>query len=161
MSYASGIGSLQQAINSISSAETKPAARATTPNGDGLVVSTPIGSTAHNLAAGGPILGQELAAFVVTPLSPHTLTSRPLVDGADKVYTIRLRQARGAWLVIDGQDQVPLATDHVVTVRRAPVMFRTVRPPGRSYFHTLRDKLRWGTPPNYREPGPDGPRSDT
>src|SRR5262249_36602972 len=74
-------------------------------SGDGLVVSTPIGSTAHSLAAGGPILGQTLEAFVVTPLSPHTLTSRPLVDCADTVYTIRLRQGRGAWLVVDGQEQ--------------------------------------------------------
>src|SRR5205823_3266521 len=65
--------------------------------GDGLIVSTPIGSTAHNLAAGGPILGQELQAFAITPIAPHTLTTRPLVDSADKVYTIRLRQARGAW----------------------------------------------------------------
>lgn len=120
--------------------------------GDGLVVSTPIGSTAHSLAAGGPILGQELEAFVVTPLSPHTLTSRPLVDSADTVYTIRLRQGRGAWLVVDGQDQIPLAADDVVTVRRAPVAFKLVKAAGRSYFRTLRDKLRWGTPPNYREP---------
>ncbi len=120
--------------------------------GDGLVVSTPIGSTAHSLAAGGPILGQELEAFVVTPLSPHTLTTRPLVDSADVAYTIRLRQGRGAWLVIDGQEQIPLTADDIVTVRRAPVAFRLVKAAGRSYFRTLRDKLRWGTPPNYREP---------
>jgi NAD+ kinase len=118
--------------------------------GDGLILSTPVGSTAHNLAAGGPILGQELQAFVLTPIAPHTLTTRPLVDSAERVYTIRLRQARGAWLVIDGQDQLPLSLDHRVTVRRAPVQFRLVKVPGHSYFHTLRDKLRWGTAPNYR-----------
>jgi NAD+ kinase len=118
--------------------------------GDGLILSTPVGSTAHNLAAGGPILGQELQAFALTPIAPHTLTTRPLVDAAEKVYTIRLRQARGAWLVVDGQDQVPLTLDHRVTVRRAPVQFRLVKVPGHSYFHTLRDKLRWGTAPNYR-----------
>jgi NAD+ kinase len=128
--------------------------------GDGLILSTPVGSTAHNLAAGGPILGQELGAFVITPISPHTLTTRPLVDSADKVYTIRLRQARGAWAVIDGQDQRPLTLDHRVTVRRAPVAFRLVKVAGKSYFHTLRDKLRWGTSPNYRgEPGPAGGRT--
>jgi NAD+ kinase len=128
-------------------------------SGDGLILSTPVGSTAHNLAAGGPILGQGLPAFVLTPISPHTLTTRPLVDSADRVYTIRLSQARGAWLVIDGQDQVPLSLEHRVTVRRAPVQFRLVKIPGHTYFHTLRDKLRWGTAPNYRgEPEPDGER---
>jgi NAD+ kinase len=124
-------------------------------SGDGLILSTPVGSTAHNLAAGGPILGQELQAFVLTPISPHTLTTRPLVESADKVYTIRLMQAREAWLVIDGQDQLPLSLAHRVTMRRAPVQFRLVKVPGHSYFHTLRDKLHWGTSPNYRgEPGP-------
>ena len=128
--------------------------------GDGLIISTPVGSTAHNLSAGGPILGQELPAFVLTPISPHTLTTRPLVDSADKVYTIRLRHADGAWAVIDGQDQRPLTLDHRVTVRRAPVAFRLVKVAGKSYFHTLRDKLRWGTSPNYRgEPGAAGGRT--
>jgi NAD+ kinase len=123
-------------------------------SGDGLILSTPVGSTAHNLAAGGPILGQELQAFALTPIAPHTLTTRPLVESAEKVYTIRLMQARGAWLVIDGQEQLPLTLAHRVTVRRAPVQFRLVKVPGHSYFHTLRDKLRWGTAPNYRgEPG--------
>jgi NAD+ kinase len=119
-------------------------------SGDGLILSTPVGSTAHNLAAGGPILGQELLAFAVTPVAPHTLTTRPLVDSAEKVYTIRLNQALGAWLVIDGQDQLPLTLNHRVTVRRAPVAFQLVKVPGHSYFQTLRDKLRWGTTPNYR-----------
>jgi NAD+ kinase len=133
-------------------------------SGDGLIVSTPVGSTAHSLAAGGPILGQELQAFAVTPISPHTLTTRPLVDSAEKVYTIRLRSARGAWLVIDGQEQLPLTLQHQVTVRRAPVAFRLVKVPGHSYFHTLRDKLRWGTAPNYRgeagEPAGGGGRTN-
>jgi NAD+ kinase len=119
-------------------------------SGDGLILSTPVGSTAHNLAAGGPILGQELQAFALTPISPHTLTTRPLVESAEKVYTIRLMQPCGAWLVIDGQDQLPLTLAHRVTVRRAPVQFRLVKVPGHSYFNTLRVKLRWGTAPNYR-----------
>src|SRR5947209_1970928 len=112
--------------------------------GDGLIISTPVGSTAHNLAAGGPILGQEISAFVLTPISAHTLTTRPLVDTADRVYTIRLSQANGAWLVIDGQEQLRLTLEHRITVRRAPVEFRLVKVPGHTYFATLRDKLRWG-----------------
>jgi NAD+ kinase len=130
-------------------------------SGDGLIVSTPVGSTAHNLAAGGPVLGQELAAFVITPISPHSLTTRPLVDSADKVYTIRLKRAEGAWLVVDGQDLVELRPTSRVIVRRAPVMFQLIKVPGHSYFRTLHDKLRWGTTPNYRsEPGPRGRRTD-
>jgi NAD+ kinase len=119
-------------------------------SGDGLIVSTPVGSTAHNLAAGGPILGQELSALVVTPISPHALTMRPLVDSADKTYTIRLKRADGAWLVVDGQDVVPLTPSRRVTIRRAPVEFRLIKVLGHSYFRTLHDKLRWGATPNYR-----------
>jgi NAD+ kinase len=120
-------------------------------SGDGLIVSTPIGSTAHSLSAGGPILGQELHAFVITPVCPHALTSRPVVDSADKVYTITLcRDSPGTMLVIDGQVSLPLGVEHRVTVRKAPVTFGLVKVPGRSYYRTLRDKLHWGTQPNYR-----------
>lgn len=124
--------------------------------GDGLIVSTPIGSTAHSLSAGGPILGQALDAFVITPICPHTLTNRPVVDAADKTYTIAIRQASAStMLVVDGQEHLLVTPAHRVTVRRAPVRFRLVKVPGRSYYQTLRDKLRWGTPPNYRaEPAP-------
>ena len=120
-------------------------------SGDGLILSTPIGSTAHNLSAGGPILGQELSAFVITPICPHALTSRPVVDSADKTYTISVRRVEsGTALVIDGQEIVPLTVNDRITVRRAPVTFGLVKVPGRSYFQTLRDKLHWGTPPNYQ-----------
>jgi len=120
-------------------------------SGDGIIISTPIGSTAHSLAAGGPILGQELAAFVVTPICAHTLTNRPLVDSADKMYTIAMRRAgANTFLVLDGQEQIPLTQAHRVTVRRAPVCFQLVKVPGRSPYRTLRDKLHWGTQPHYR-----------
>jgi NAD+ kinase len=121
-------------------------------NGDGLIISTPIGSTAHNLSAGGPILAQELPAFAITPICPHTLTNRPVVDSADKVYTITLPQAidGSAAVILDGQEMLPLTAQHRVTVRKAPVAFQLVRVPGRGYYRTLRDKLHWGTQPNYR-----------
>jgi NAD+ kinase len=127
-------------------------------SGDGLILSTPIGSTAHSLSAGGPILYQELSAFVITPICPHTLTNRPVVDSADKTYTIALKRASaGTALVIDGQEIVPMATGQRATVRKAPVTFGLVKVPGRSYYQTLRDKLRWGTQPNYGgEPSRDG-----
>jgi NAD+ kinase len=127
-------------------------------SGDGLILSTPVGSTAHSLSAGGPILGQELSAFVITPVSPHTLTSRPVVDSADKQYTIvLLSEYADAVVIVDGREPMPMTKDHRVTVRRAPVTFGLVKVAGRSYYQTLRDKLRWGTQPNYRIEPPRKP----
>jgi NAD+ kinase len=120
-------------------------------SGDGLIISTPVGSTGHNLSAGGPILGQELAAFVITPICPHMLSNRPVVESADKTYTIVVRRAlAGTTLVVDGQEHLPLTARHRVTVRRAPVSFMLVKVPGHSYYQTLREKLRWGSGPNFR-----------
>jgi len=119
--------------------------------GDGLLVSTPIGSTAHSLSAGGPILSQELEAFVITPICPHTLVSRPVVESCAKTYTICLVSAhvKGV-LVIDGQESIPLAKGDIVSIRRAPVCFSLIKVPGKTFYQTLRDKLGWGTQPNYR-----------
>src|SRR5262249_3718148 len=89
--------------------------------GDGLILSTPIGSTAHGLSAGGPIVAQDLPVFVVTPICPHALTARTVVESADKAYTIVIRTAESAFLVIDGQDVVELRAGAQVQVRRAPV----------------------------------------
>jgi len=117
----------------------------TTYSCDGLIVSTPVGSTAYSLAAGGPILRHDLQAFVVTPNCPHTLTNRPLVDRADCVYTLSLRRGfEGAAVVIDGQEHRPLHEGDVVEVRRAPVTFKMARLSGLSYYATLRRKLNWG-----------------
>lgn len=120
-------------------------------SGDGLIVSTPVGSTAHNLSAGGPILGQGIDAFAITPICPHTLTNRPVVDAASKVFTITLRSSPAdAVLIADGQESIPLTAGQPITIRQAPVRFHLVKVPGHSYYQTLRDKLRWGTQPNYR-----------
>jgi len=131
-------------------------------SGDGLIVSTPVGSTAHSLSAGGPILSQELAAFVVTPICPHGLTSRPVVDSADKEYTVTVgRGGDTSWLVIDGQQSLPLAEGARITLRRAPACFKLARAAGRSFYRTLHDKLHWGATPAYRnEPPPPEPRRD-
>jgi NAD+ kinase len=129
-------------------------------SGDGLIVATPIGSTAHSLSAGGPIVGQELSTFVVTPICPHGLTSRPLVDSAEKEYTIAIRRATNATLVIDGQEHVALPVGSLVRVHRADVRFKLARVTGRSYYRTLHDKLYWGMQPSYRaEPPRPGERS--
>jgi len=116
--------------------------------GDGLIIATPVGSTAHSLSAGGPILPPNAHMFVVTPLCPHTLTQRPLVDSAHKVYEIT-PQGNGlsTVLVIDGQVQIPLQCGDRVSVRRGKTPFPMVRLPGHSFYRTLRDKLGWGAMP--------------
>jgi NAD+ kinase len=119
-------------------------------SGDGLIISTPIGSTAHNLSAGGPILGQELSAFVITPICPHTLTYRPVVESAEKIYSIRLSRGEQVAVVVDGQTAALVGTADRIVIRKAPVAFRLVKMPGRGHYQTLRDKLRWGAPPSYR-----------
>lgn len=120
-------------------------------HGDGLIISSPIGSTAHNLSAGGPILGQELQAFVITPICPHSLTYRPIVEAAEKTFTIRLgTRSDRALVVVDGQTTAEVTPDDGITIRKAAVKFQLVKVPGHSYYQTLRDKLRWGTPPSYR-----------
>ena len=119
--------------------------------GDGLIVSTPIGSTAHNLSAGGPVLEQELAAFAITPICPHTLTYRPIVESADRHFTIRLLdRVQKAIVVVDGQTSADMTDEHRIVIRRAPVTFGLVKVPGRSFYQTLRDKLRFGTAPSDR-----------
>jgi NAD+ kinase len=127
----------------------EPAARYV---GDGLILSTPIGSTAHSLSAGGPILGQEIDAFVITPICPHALTVRPLVDSADKVYTIVPRRAGPqTTLTIDGQESLLISLQSRITLRRAPVHFQLAKVAGHSYYSTLRDRLSWGVTANYRK----------
>ncbi len=124
----------------------------TTYSADGLIVATPVGSTAHSLAAGGPIVRQDLHTFVISPICPHTLTNRPIVDSADKTYQLVVHQS-GSTLVVDGQIQIALGGGDRVTVRAAPVAFRLVTLPGHSYYRRLRDKLSWGGQPVYQQEG--------
>ena len=123
----------------------------TTYSGDGLIISTPVGSTAHSLSAGGPILRQDLQVFVITPICPHTISVRPMVDSADCVYTLRVDTIpHGVALVVDGQVKVPLHSGDVIEVRRAPVQFQLVKFPGMNFYSTLRRKLGWSGQPQYR-----------
>lgn len=119
----------------------------TTYHCDGLIISTPVGSTAHALSAGGPILTKDLQAFVVVPVSPHTLTNRPVVDSADRIFELRvISRGRGesAWAVVDGQVIGRLEPGDRIRVRRAEERFRLITAPGHCYYHTLREKLGWG-----------------
>jgi NAD+ kinase len=118
--------------------------------GDGLIIATPVGSTAHSLSAGGPILPPNAHMFVVTPICPHTLTQRPLVESAHRVYEVAtLLEGIATVLVVDGQVQVPLRCGDRVTIRRGRTGFPMVRLPGHSFYRTLRDKLGWGALPSF------------
>ncbi len=117
----------------------------TTYSCDGLIVGTPVGSTAHSLSAGGPILRKDLQAFVILPISPHTLTNRPVVDSAERVYELVTAQTKdGASVVVDGRVLCKLEPGDRVRVQRAEPQFKLVAAPGHSYYRTLREKLGWG-----------------
>jgi NAD+ kinase len=115
---------------------------------DGLILSSPTGSTAYNLSAGGPILHPTLAAIVLTPICPHMLSNRPLVVSDAVSIEVRLRDARDGdvQITLDGQQGFPLAPRDTVTVTRSPHAIRLVKAPGRDYFEVLRTKLKWGEP---------------
>lgn len=111
---------------------------------DGLILSTPIGSTAHSLSAGGPILRQDLDAVVISPISPHTLTHRPVVDCSRRTYRFELAGNRAhASVVVDGSVLCKLEAGDVLVVRQADVRYVRVNVPGYSYYATLRKKLGW------------------
>lgn len=111
---------------------------------DGVIVSTPTGSTAYSLAAGGPIVVPSVEAVVVTAISPHTLAVRPLVVPADEVITIRAVEAsQGLVVTADGQDTRKLAHGDEVVVGRGGATVSLIRFPGQTFFSTLRRKLNW------------------
>lgn len=117
----------------------------TTFHGDGVIVATPVGSTAHSLSAGGAILEPSLRAFIITPVCSHALTIRPLVVNEER--TIRLRSGGGRnrlRLTLDGQRVHKLEDGEEVLIKVAPVSFRLLRVEDRSYFETLRRKFYWG-----------------
>ncbi len=124
---------------------------ATTYNCDGLIVGTPVGSTAHNLSAGGPILAKTLQAFVIIPISPHTLTMRPIVESSDRRFELRLHSPHpSASVVVDGRVVCSLDVQHRVYVERAESSFQLIAMPGRNDYRTLRDKLGWSGSPRGR-----------
>jgi NAD+ kinase len=112
---------------------------------DGLIISSPTGSTAYNLAAGGPILDPRMQAFVVAPICPHTMTYRPLVVPGSVTLEVELhRQAGEVYLTLDGQIGFPFSSGERLVVDDHPDRVRLVRVTDRSFFEVLRRKLRWG-----------------
>ena len=125
--------------------------RATTYNGDGVIVSTPTGSTAHSLSAGGPVLEPCMEAMVVTPICPHTLTNRPVVLAAGvEIELCAEATPVQAGLTIDGQVYEEIAQGDRVVIGRAPKTFQLIDLGLRTYYDTLREKLNWGGSTDYR-----------
>src|SRR6476620_9425969 len=112
---------------------------------DGLIVSTPTGSTAYNLSAGGPIIFPTMNAVVITPICPFTLSNRPIVVPDDAVIELHLKtDQEDVSLTLDGQVGFPLKVADRVVIRKSQTTFNLVQPANRNYFDVLRDKLRWG-----------------
>ena len=112
---------------------------------DGLIVSTPTGSTAYNLSAGGPVIFPSMNAVVVTPICPFTLSNRPIVVPDDAEIELLMKTANEeVALTLDGQVGFPLTVNDRVVIRKSRTTFNLIQPSNRNYFDVLRDKLRWG-----------------
>ena len=123
---------------------------ATTYRGDGVIVATPTGSTAHSLAAGGPIVDPGVEALVVAPICAHGVANRPLVLGPEQVVTLRVSGgSRKPGLAVDGQVLFDLAQDDEIQVRRSSQPFHLAMPSDRTFFEVLRNRLQWAGQPNY------------
>ncbi len=113
---------------------------------DGLIVATPTGSTAYNLAAGGPIVQPTLDALLLTPIAPHTLTNRPIVIPASSPVRVQpnIEERDELYITFDGQAGFELEAGDEIRIRCAERRLRLLRPSTRSYFSVLREKLKWG-----------------
>ena len=111
---------------------------------DGLLVSTPTGSTAYSLSAGGPIIFPAVTAHCITPICPHTLTHRPVIVPDDRTIKIVLRSANTTYLTVDGQAGELLAEGDQIICRRSDHTVQLIRQAGVMFFDVLREKLKWG-----------------
>ncbi len=117
----------------------------TTLKADGLILSTPTGSTAYSLSAGGPIIHPAIHCFVITPICPHTLSNRPVAVPDTSVVRARLvSQSEDVALTLDGQLGCPLERYDTVEIKRARYKLKLIKHPVKDYFEILRTKLRWG-----------------
>jgi NAD+ kinase len=112
---------------------------------DGLIISTPTGSTAYNLSAGGPIVYPSLHTIIITPICPHTLTIRPIIIPDDvKIRTLLKSRDEEVTLTLDGQQGFTLEFEDVIEVEKAEGCILLIKSPYRHYFELLREKLKWG-----------------
>jgi NAD+ kinase len=111
---------------------------------DGVIVSTPTGSTAYSLSAGGPIVQPHVPALILSPICPHTLTFRPMVVASNSVIGLRLlTDGEEVYMSLDGQRGAPLEEGDEITVRSSPLELRLVSSPARGYFDVVKEKLGW------------------
>ena len=113
-------------------------------DGDGVIVSTPTGSTAYNLSVGGPIVHPLTDAFIVTPVAPHSLTQRPLVMPAEFEIEFKIIDNQGAVVIVDGQDIYEVEQNQSIKVKIASKKAKMIHRIQRNYFEVLNEKLRWG-----------------
>ncbi len=111
---------------------------------DGLIVSTPTGSTAYSLSTNGPILDPSLEALLINPICPHTLSHRPFLSPSNVTIAIQLTSQEGAMATVDGQEGEEIFRGDIVEIQASKHRTQLIRFPGRSYFEVLRTKLRWG-----------------
>ena len=117
---------------------------------DGLIISTPTGSTAYNLSAGGPVISGKVEAMVITPMCPHSLSFRPIVINADSTVEVSgLKVNEGTTVSVDGQISLKLSIGDVIRVEREKSHFLLVNNPLRTQWDTLAAKLHWAEKPNY------------
>ena len=112
--------------------------------GDGVIISTPTGSTAYNLSVGGPIVYPLTEAFIVTPVAPHSLTQRPLVMPADFEIEFKIMDNQGAVVIVDGQDIYEIEQNQSIKIKIANKKAKMLHRIQRNYFEVLNEKLRWG-----------------
>lgn len=112
--------------------------------GDGLIVSTPSGSTAYNLSVGGPIVYPLTNAFILTPIAPHSLTQRPIVVPADFEIEFKVTKEAGAIAIVDGQEIYDLKKDEIIKIKIATKKSKMLNRTSRDFFEVLSEKLRWG-----------------
>ncbi len=122
----------------------------TTYSSDGLIVSTPSGSTAHSLSAGGPIVTPDMEAFLITPICPHTLSNRPLVvSGDSKIEMEQISESKGVGLTVDGQVYFDVKVGDRIVIEKAEDKLQLIDIQTRTFYDVLREKLNWRGQPTY------------
>ena len=112
--------------------------------GDGVIISTPTGSTAYNLSLGGPVVFPLTDAFIVTPVAPHSLTQRPLVLPADFEIEFTILSSQGAVIIVDGQEFYGIEQNESIKIKIASKKAKLIHRVERNYFEVLSEKLQWG-----------------
>jgi NAD+ kinase len=112
---------------------------------DGLIISTPTGSTAYNLAAGGPLIYPDSKAIVLTPIAPHSLNSRPIIFPEDRTMSFKLEgKTQRAHFIVDGQHKIEISNENEIVIEKSNHFHWVVRSPSHNFFHLLREKLKFG-----------------